>query len=141
MLYYYSLVSPASFIAAKMVYHGLIMLVLSFTGTIVFSAMFEMEASDPALFWISIVLGSLGMAFTLSLLSTIAGKAGSNFTLLAILGLPLLLPLILVSTTLMKNAIDGIAWSIQWKYLFVLSGLDLISFILSVILFPYLWRE
>ncbi|MEZ4720703.1 MAG: heme exporter protein CcmB [Flavobacteriales bacterium] len=141
MLYYYSLVNPASFIAAKMVYHSLIMIVLSITGAVVFSTMFSIDVSNITLFWISILLGAIGMAFTLSLLSTIAGKAGSNFTLLAILGLPLLLPLILVSTTLMKNAIDGLAWTVQWKYLFVLSGLDMISFILSVILFPYLWRE
>lgn len=141
MLYLYTLVSPTQFIAAKMIYHGSIMVVLSVIAVVVYAMLFDVSIGDEPMFWVSIFLGSIGLAFTLSLLSTIAAKAGSNLTLLAILGLPILLPLILVSTTLMKNAIDGIALSVQWKYLFVLFGLDVVCFALSVVLFPYLWRE
>lgn len=141
MLYLYTLVSPAQFIAAKMIYHGSIMVVLSAVAVVVYSMLFEITIGDTPMFWLSVFLGGTGFAFTLSLLSTIAAKAGSNLTLLAILGLPILLPLIMVSTTLMKNAIDGIALSVQWKYLFVLFGLNVVCFALSVVLFPYLWRE
>lgn len=141
MLYYYTLINPAQFILAKMCYHAVLMLLLSITGVVIYSTLFQMTIQDPLLFWTGAMLGSTGLAFVLSLLSTIAAKAGNNLTLLAILGLPILLPLILVSSTLTKNAIDGLDWAVQWKYAFVLLGLNVVCFSLSVILFPYLWRE
>jgi len=100
-----------------------------------------MVIQDYFVFVISLVFGSTGIAIILSLLSTIASKAGKNFTLLAILGLPVLLPLLMVTTTLMKNAIDGIELSVQLKYIFVLLGLNGVSLALALVLFPYLWRE
>ncbi|MDP4662744.1 MAG: heme exporter protein CcmB [Salibacteraceae bacterium] len=141
MLYLYTLVNPTEFIASKMIYHGLVMLILGIVAAIVYQVLFSVVIGDNLMFWSSVVLGCTGIAFVLSLLSTIASKAGNNLTLLAVLGLPILLPLMLVATTLMKNAIDGIELSVQLKYLFVLIGLNVVSFALSIVLFPYLWRE
>lgn len=141
MLYLYTLVSPADFIVSKMIYNALVMVVLSILAVITFSALFEIEIEDPVAFWYGVIAGASGFAIVLSLLSTIASKAGNNLTLMAIIGLPIMLPLVLVTTTITKNAIDGIDWSIQWKYAFVLLGLNVVCFVLAVILFPYLWRE
>jgi heme exporter protein B len=141
MLYLYTLVNPSEFIAAKMIYHGLVMLFLGTIAALVYQTLFSITIQDNLLFWVSVVLGCTGIAFILSLLSTIASKAGNNLTLLAVLGLPIMLPLMLVSTTLMKNAVDGIALTVQLKYLFVLMGLNVVCFALSIVLFPYLWRE
>ena len=141
LLYLYSLTSPSHYIIAKMCYHGTLMLLMSCIAVVVYSLLFEMPVTDLVLFWFSIVLGGTGIAFLLSLLSSIAAKAGNNLTLLAILGLPVMLPIMMVNTTLMKNAIDGLSWSVQWKYALVLTGLNIVSFALSVVLFPYLWRE
>lgn len=141
MLYLYTLIGPSIFIVSKMIYHATIMLVLSMVAVLVYTTFFEITIEDRLVFFASVVLGSTGLAITLSLLSTIASKAGNNLTLLAILGLPILLPLLMVATTLMKNSIDGIDLSVQYKYLFVLFGLNLSSLGLSIVLFPYLWRE
>lgn len=141
MLYLYTLVNPASFITAKMTYHAIVMLILGLAAAIVYQVLFTINIQDNLMFWLSVMLGSTGIAFILSLLSTIASKAGNNLTLLAILGLPIMLPLMLVSTTLMKNAIDGIDLSVNLKYLLVLIGLNVVSYALSIVLFPYLWRE
>ncbi|MEX2595838.1 MAG: heme exporter protein CcmB [Salibacteraceae bacterium] len=141
MLYLYTLVSPVQFIIAKSIYHSLVMIILTLLALVIYSTFFSIAIDDLPLFYASVLLGSTGLGIILSLLSTMASKAGNNLTLLAILGLPILLPLIMVSTTLMKNAIDGIDLSIQLKYLFVLIGLNVVSFTLSIILFPYLWRE
>lgn len=141
MLYYYSIISPSDFVISKMLYNALIMVILSGAAVLVFSTLFEIVIEDPIAFWYAVLFGAAGFGIVLSLLSTIASKAGNNLTLMAILGLPILLPMVLVTTTITKNAIDGIDWSIQWKYAFVLMGLNLVCFALSVILFPYLWRE
>ncbi len=141
MLYYYSIISPLDFVISKMLYNALIMMILSGAAVLVFSTLFEIAIEDPIAFWYAVIFGASGFGIVLSLLSTIASKAGNNLTLMAILGLPILLPMVLVTTTITKNAIDGLDWSIQWKYAFVLMGLNLVCFALSVILFPYLWRE
>ena len=141
MLYLYTLVSPGAFISAKACYHAVVMLILSSIAVMVYGVFFKMEVADPSIFWATVVLGSTGISIILSLLSTIASKAGNNLTLLAILALPILLPMLMVATTLMKNAIDGLYLSVQLKYLFVLFGLNVVSFALSVVFFPYLSRE
>lgn len=141
MIYLYTLVSPASFIAAKTIYHSVLMVFMSSVAVVIYTGLFSIEIGDIGVFAVAVMLGSTGLSVSLSLLSTMASKAGNNLTLLSILGLPVLLPILLVSTTLMKNAIDGIDLSVQLKYLFVLLGLNVVSFALSVVLFPYLWRE
>ena len=141
MLHLYTLCSPKVFITAKSIYHGILMAMMSLVAMLVYAVLFEMEVGDPAMLCVAIVLGCTGFALALSLLSSIASKAGNNITLMAILGFPVMLPMILVATRLGKNAVDGLPWEIQWKYLFVLAGLNVVSFALSVVLFPYLWRE
>lgn len=141
MLYVYTLINPSDYIASKMMYHALVLVSMSAIAAIVYQGLFNIIIEDILMFWLSVLLGSTALAFVLSLLSTLASKAGNNLTLMAVLGLPILLPIILVDTTLMKNAIDGIGWSVQWKYLFTLFGLNGVCFALSVLLFPYLWRE
>ena len=141
MLYLYTIVSPMDFIVSKMLYNAMVMVTLSIVAVTIFSTLFEITIEDPIAFWFGVILGAAGFAIVLSLLSTIASKAGNNLTLMAILGLPILLPMILVTTAITKNAIDGIDWAVQWKYAFVLVGLNVVCFALSVILFPYLWRE
>lgn len=141
ILYTYTLVSPSAFITSKMIYHSFVMLILGMSAGFVYQILFTIQVQDNLMFWLSVLFGSTGFGFVLSLLSTIASKAGNNLTLLAILGLPILMPLLLVATKLMKNAIDGIDLSVNLKYLLVLIGLNIVSYALSIVLFPYLWRE
>jgi heme exporter protein B len=60
---------------------------------------------------------------------------------MAILGLPVILPLLLVLIRFSKNTLDGIAWSVNDTYAWQLLALSILSLALSYILFPYLWRE
>ena len=52
-----------------------------------------------------------------------------------------ILPLLIVLIHLSKNAIDGIDFSVNLKYLTMLTALNLLVPSLAYILFPYLWRE
>ncbi|GAB4377960.1 MAG: hypothetical protein Kow0075_07280 [Salibacteraceae bacterium] len=141
MMYWFTLVKPVQYILAKSIYHILVMALLGAIGAVIYITLFPLKVEDVVMFCVSILLGSTALGSVLSLFGSIASKAGGNFTLLAILGLPVLLPVLMVATTLMKNSIDGLDWSVQWKYLIVLAGLNVVSLGLSVLLFPYLWRE
>jgi heme exporter protein B len=143
-LYLHTLAHPRSVVLARTIYNAGVMLVLSsisliayvlFIGDQVFSE------ADPLLFLVCVLLGGIGLAFSLTLISAIAARAGSGLGLMAILGLPIVLPMLLATLRASKLALDGVAWSVAGKYLIGLVALDVLAVALSAILFPYLWRD
>ena len=60
---------------------------------------------------------------------------------MAVLGLPVLLPLFITILRQTRNSLDGIDFSINCKYLIIIFAIDLIVIALAYILFPYLWRD
>jgi heme exporter protein B len=70
-----------------------------------------------------------------------AAQADNNLGLMAVLGLPVILPMLLLIIRFSKNALDGIAWSVNAQYAWQLMALNALTLALSYILFPYLWRE
>jgi len=74
------------------------------------------------------------------MVSAIASKSSNNFTLMAILSFPILIPLLIVVIKLSKNAIDGLElWDVN--FIMVLVFMNVIIITLSFILFRYLWRD
>lgn len=90
---------------------------------------------------LSVILGSLGFASSLTLISAIASKADNSGSLMAILSFPMIIPMLLMVTKLAKNALDNLDTSVNYDEILVLLSIDAIVIGLSVILFPYLWRS
>lgn len=141
MLYYYSLASAESIILSKIFYNVLLLMLISILHLTFFSLLVGNPMINFPLFLITVFLGSCGLASTLTLVSAIASKAGTNSTLMAILGFPILLPLLLTCIRLTRSASLGVDFSIAWKFIIVLIALNMVVSVLSYILFPYLWRE
>jgi heme exporter protein B len=97
--------------------------------------------ADLGLFIFNLVIGAVGFSSTLTLVSGITQKAGNSTTLMAILGFPIILPLLLMLIKVSRNAIDGLPWSDSQDELLVLGALNLVVLACSYILFPYLWRS
>jgi len=139
--YYYTVASGQSIIIAKIIYYSLLLVMLGLIGFAFYGLVLGNPVKDPVLFMVNVVLGSVGMATTLTLVSSIAAKAQNNQTLLAVLGLPLLIPVLLMSIKLSKNAMDGLEWSSSYDELAIIGAIDAILCSLSIILFPYIWRS
>jgi len=140
-IYYYTIASGQSIITAKMIYYSALLFGLGLIGFVFYGVVLGNPVQNTWLFIINIMLGSIGMATTLTLVSSIASKAQNNQTLLAVLGLPILIPVLLMSIKISKNAIDGLAWSDSHNELAVICSIDAIICTLSIILFPYIWRS
>ena len=140
-LYYFTLTKPGDFILAKMTFFSVLQLFFSSFCFGFCSLFLGSFVQDFSLFVVNLILGSIGISAILSLVSSIASKAGSSLTLVAILGFPLLLPLLLLLLRVSKNAIDGLAWSVSYQYLLGILFLDLAVFLLAFLLFPYLWND
>jgi heme exporter protein B len=139
-LYLYTLTNPQAVILSKIIYNSLILIVLSGLCLAAYSLLIGNLIQDTALFLLTLLLGSLGFSSLLTMVSAIASKTSNNFTLMAILSLPIMLPLLMVLIKLSRNAIDGLElW--DWNSLLILFFLNVIIVSLSYLLFRYLWRD
>jgi heme exporter protein B len=143
-LYLYSLVHPRSVILARTIYNAITMVVLGLLSLlfyVLFMGGHVLETANVGQFVLAVVLGSIGFATVLTLISAIAARAGNGLGLMAILGFPLVLPMLLAVMRASKLSLDGVAWSITGTYFAGTLLLDVITVTLAWLLFPYLWRD
>ena len=133
LLYLYTLVSPQAVILSKTIYNILLLSVISFICFTVYTLFVGNIVQDLSLFFITLFLGTVGFSSLLTMVSAIASKTSNNFTLMAILSFPIMLPLLIVLIKLSKNAIDGLElWDVN--SLLVLAFLNIIIVSLSYLL-------
>lgn len=141
LLYYYTLVRPQAVILAKIGYNALLLLGLSLVGLAVYAIVLGNPVQDLGLFVANVMLGALGFATTLTLVSGIAAKATNSSTLMAVLGFPVMIPMLLLLIKVSKNALDGLELEASRSSLLTLVALNLIVTAVSYLLFPFLWRS
>ena len=141
MLYYYTLASPQAIILSKVIYNSGLLLLLSSIAYLFYSVVLGNPVQDKFLFFINVLIGSVGFATTFTMISAIASKADNSSTLMTILGFPIIIPMLLMLMKVSKSAIDGLALSVSIDELIILSALNIMMVALAYILFPYLWRS
>jgi heme exporter protein B len=139
--YYFTIVNPSAFLLAKMIYSILLMLVMSLVSLLLFSIMLGNPLVQTALFVGITMAGSLALSAVFTFLSAIAARAQQNSALMAILGFPLVIPVLMILSNLSLKAISPVYQSGWWLLLGVLLALSGLVVILGLILFPFLWQE
>ncbi len=140
-LYLYTLASPQAIILSKIIYNVLLMLLLSVLALFFYSVVFKNPVGDPLYYFIAVLLGSISFASVFTLISGVAAKANNSSALMAILSFPVIIPLLMLLIKLSKNAMDGLDRSVSLDEIGVLSAINLIVITLSLLIFPYLWRD
>ena len=139
-LYFYTLVSAPVYYLSKLFYGIILMLALSLISLFIYSALNGFPADELFSFLITVITGSIGLAVTLTMISAIASRSGSQTSLMAILGFPVLIPMLIIIIKLSAKAIQGISIFSFSREMILLSALILLTSALSYILFPYIWR-
>lgn len=141
-LYYFVIASPISIILSKIVYNSLLMVGLGFLSLALYVLFLGMPEMNPWLLYPSFILGCIGLASALTMVSAIASSAGNNAALMAVLGFPVVIPLLLLVINAFKLSLNESISTLQLiKTLTSLLLIDSVVVILSIILFPYLWRK
>ncbi|MBL7958444.1 MAG: hypothetical protein JNM49_10820, partial [Flavobacteriales bacterium] len=96
---------------------------------------------DALQFTVAVVLGGIGFAAVLTLIAAIAARAGNGIGLMAILGFPVVLPMLLAVMRASQLALQGAEWSVTGLYFLAIAALDAVTVTLAWMLFPYLWRD
>jgi heme exporter protein B len=139
--YYYFLCKPEEIIFSKIIYNAMVVSMLGLLCFTFYMLVLGNPIAHLGLFIFNLVIGSVGFSSTLTLVSGITQKAGNSTTLMAILGFPIILPMLLMLIKVSRNAIDGLPWTDSQDELLVLGALNLVVLACSYILFPYLWRS
>ena len=142
MLYYYSIAGALDFIIAKVLYNIVLMLVMSLLSILLFSFFLGSPYANTFNFLGIGVLGGISISLVFTLLAAIAARANQNAALMAILGFPLIIPQLLLLVKISKSAFGEVfREGALTQMVLLLSGLDLLVVILSLILFPFLWKD
>ncbi|MFZ9504359.1 MAG: heme exporter protein CcmB [Cyclobacteriaceae bacterium] len=141
LFYYHSLVSPGQLILAKILYATLLTGLLSLAGLLIFITLLGNPIADTGLFLACLLLGASGFGTSLTLISAIAARAGNSGVLMAVLGFPVVLSILVLCIRVTKHAIDGLGWEAGNDELLSLLAISGISGAASYLLFPYIWRS
>lgn len=140
-LYFYSLCSPVHFILARMVFNAALMLLMNLISLLIFSILLGFPISHPFLFIAISCFGACSISLIFSFLAAIAARAQQNAALMAILGFPLIIPQLMLLMRLSTLAFTDVFQSGLLSIVLLLICFDILIILLSVILFPFLWKD
>lgn len=142
MLYYYTITSPVAFILSKLLYNAILMIAMSIINLMIYTAMLGNPTTNFLSYSAIGILGGCGLGIIFTMLAAIASKALQQASLMAILGFPLILPQLMILVRLSKTALGEIFRNgIPLQMISLLLAFDILIIILSVILFPFLWKD
>lgn len=139
--YRYQLAPAELWLLAKLTHNALVMLALTALTTGLLYLLLPVEVGSPGLLVLTLALGAIGLASLFTLPAALGAKAGGNPVLIAVLSLPVQVPLLLLVVRLSGQAIDGLAWNLARGELLTLGGLVFIAAALSTLLFAFVWRS
>ena len=140
-LYIYTIASPVALIISKIIYNVLLMMVLTVVALCFYMLVFGYVPQDLGLYIVATLLGSLSFSTIFTMVSAISSKSGNGGMLMAILSFPVIIPVLVVLIKLTKNAIDGLDRSVSLDEIGLLLIINVLVGAVSLLLFPYLWRD
>ena len=140
-LFFYTIARPRAIIIAKIIYNSGLLILLNLLSYIIYSTFLGNPISNTISFVLCIVLGSSAIASLLTLIAAIASKTNNGGGIMTILSMPLLFPLLINLIKISEICInENEFYQIDNQILFLFL-LNIVTVLLSYLLFPYLWRD
>jgi heme exporter protein B len=140
MLYYQVITSPQNFVLSKLLFNSLLMLVMSGLSLLLFTLFLGNPVEKFSTFIGLVFLGGWGLSLVFSFLAAIAAKAQQNAAIMAILGFPLIIPQLIMLMKISNSVFSQSGPAIGGTVL-LLVVMNFLIIILSIILFPFLWKD
>jgi heme exporter protein B len=124
-----------------MIYNTALLFLLSILSWGLLGALTGNPVKESGLFVLAIFLGSMGLSIAFTFVSAISAKAQNSSTLMAVLGFPVIIPILLILVKLGANALRLMQDTSISGDLIILTGINLMLLSVSILLYPFLWRE
>jgi len=141
MLYYYTISGAGNYILAKIIFNVLLMLLMSLLTLLIFTVLLGNPVIHYTEFILISFLGGLGLSLVFTFLAAIAAKAQQQSALMAIMGFPVVVPQLLLLGKISGKVFSDALQAGWWQMILLLIGLDILIVLLSLILFPFLWKD
>jgi len=138
--YYYGIASPYAILFSKMVFNGLVLILVNLVLLFFYSLTLGFPIKQIFPFFLCVFLGIMALSGAITFLSAIASKASGNLSLLAILGMPVLLPIIFLVIHFSAGTLSGESIGFG-KDILALCMINLIVPSVAALVFPYIWRN
>src|SRR5690606_7337066 len=129
--YYYTLVKPSVFLMAKTVYSMLILSSMSMLSLLLFFLLLGNPLERMLPFVFLMLLASISLSLVFTFLSAIAARTQQNSAIMAILGFPLVMPLLLILSNLSLSALSAVQQPGWWSGVGFLCLFDLMVALLG----------
>jgi heme exporter protein B len=141
LLYFYTIAGARDFVLSKLLFNVLLMAAMGIISLLLFTLLLGNPLQYPGKFLLITCIGgaSIGMVFTF--LAAIAARARQSTALMAVMGFPLIIPQLLLLMKIATIAFSAVVQSGLMEMVGLLLALDVMVVVLSVILFPFLWRD
>lgn len=140
-LFFYIIAKPRAIILAKTLYNSGLLLTLTLISYFIYSIFLGNPISANLSFILCILIGSSALASILTLVAAIAAKTNNSAGLMTVLSMPLLFPLLLNLIKTSKICLLEDSLFLTGNQLLFLAMLNIVTVLLSYLLFPYLWRD
>jgi heme exporter protein B len=114
---------------------------LVFIGALIYILFMGNPIQNLGLFIYTLLAGAVAFAAVFTLISGIASKTSNSSMLMAILGFPIVIPVLLLLIRLSGQAIESTVIDSVSKDFIALLSIIVIAITTSMLLFPYLWRS
>jgi heme exporter protein B len=136
------LASPGAVLAGKLVFNLVLVLGLNLLAVVLYSFLLsEFVIANHVAFWLTVLLGSAGLASAATIIAAIIAKANTKGTLFPVLSLPILLPLLVVVINATSLAQEGAPLSDCYGDFQFLVAYIVVVVTTSSLLFDYIWKD
>ena len=139
--YYFYLIKPSQIITAKLLYYGVYQFVLVAIALCVFLTFLGFPVKNTGPFILNLTAGSLGLSSAFTMVSSISSRTNNNSVMMAILGFPVIIPILLLAISNSKILVLGGSLSDISMNLITLLSVNVIIIALSFNLFPFTWKS
>lgn len=129
--------TPSSLFCGKLLYGLTLVVALSALVTPIYVAMMNLKVESPGLLVTALAAGGYGLAAGSTLVASIIAQARSKGTLFSVLSFPVLLPLLLLTVELTRNAVSGDPAGVALSQLLLYDASVTIA---GLMLFPAVWN-
>jgi len=141
MLYFYSIAGPRDYVLSKLLFNGLLMLIMSILSLLLFLLLLGNPLRQPLQFLGLATLGGISLSLVFTFLAAIAAKAQQQAAMMAVLGFPIIIPQLLLLMKISTIAFSSVIQAGLGQMVILLIGLDIMIVVLAIILFPFLWKD
>jgi heme exporter protein B len=131
-----------SVLLGKLLYNFFLNLAISLITAIAYQIIFnEFIVKTQSIFWVTLLLGTMGLASASTILAAIVAKANSKGTLFPVLAFPILVPLLLTSIKGTVLSVEGASFYEAVQDFQVLISFTIVIITVSFVLFDFVWKD